>query len=117
MSCGLPHTAKTALRGPPALSAPIISASVCLLFDILLPLSFVRNHTRTCSECGEQVSLLLTRKFAQLSHQLRLVMRNLFLLADGAGGPPFIALTFFFSHNGTRVPHPCAFCKGGRRCC
>ncbi len=31
-------------RGPPA-----------LLFDIPLPLSFVRNHTRTCSECGEQV--------------------------------------------------------------
>src|SRR5215469_13261864 len=36
-------------------SAPIICASVCLLFDIPLPLSFVRNHTRTCSESGEQL--------------------------------------------------------------
>jgi hypothetical protein len=29
---------------------------VCLLFDIPLPLSFVRDHTRTCSENGEQVN-------------------------------------------------------------
>jgi hypothetical protein len=35
--------------------APIISASVCLRFDILLPLSFVRNRTRTCSESGEDI--------------------------------------------------------------
>jgi len=27
-----------------------------LLFDIPLPLSSVRNHTRTCAEIGEQVS-------------------------------------------------------------
>ena len=36
-------------------SAPIICASVCLLFDIFLP-PFVRNHTRTCSEIREQVN-------------------------------------------------------------
>jgi hypothetical protein len=36
--------------------APIICASVCLLFDIPLPFAFVRNHTRTCSESGEQVN-------------------------------------------------------------
>ena len=29
---------------------------MCLLFDIPLPLSFVRNHTRTCAENGEQVT-------------------------------------------------------------
>jgi len=33
----------------------IIADSVCLLFDIPLPLSFVRNHTWTCAESGEQV--------------------------------------------------------------
>jgi len=33
---------------------------VCLLFDIPLPLSFVRNHTRTCSEIGEQVKSALS---------------------------------------------------------
>jgi hypothetical protein len=37
-------------------SAPIISASVCLLFDIPLPLSFVRNHTQLRSETGDQVT-------------------------------------------------------------
>jgi hypothetical protein len=35
---------------------------VCLLFDIPLPLSFVRNHTRTCSENGEQVTITDYRK-------------------------------------------------------
>jgi hypothetical protein len=40
---------------PSCFSAPIICASVPLIFDIPLPLSFVRNHTRTYSEIGEQV--------------------------------------------------------------
>jgi RHS repeat-associated protein len=35
----------------------MIWASVCLLTDMLVPLSFVRNHTRTCSENGEQVNV------------------------------------------------------------
>jgi len=30
---------------------------VCLLFDIPLPLSFVRNHTQLRSERGDQVKL------------------------------------------------------------
>ena len=30
---------------------------VCLLFDIFLPLSFARNHIRTCSESREQISM------------------------------------------------------------
>jgi hypothetical protein len=64
-TCGSVHLtcswtlSKTVLFGrlpSTCLSAPIICASVCLLFDILLPLSFVRNHTRTCSESGDQVS-------------------------------------------------------------
>jgi hypothetical protein len=36
-------------------SAPIICASVCLLFDIPLPLSFVRNHNQIRAETGDQV--------------------------------------------------------------
>jgi hypothetical protein len=31
-----------------------------------------------------------------------------------AGGPP---LTIFARHPHRGVPHPCVFCKGGRRCC
>ena len=34
---------------------------MCLLFDILLPISFVRNHTWTCLESGEQVTSDCTR--------------------------------------------------------
>ena len=37
-------------------SAPIICASVCLLLDMLLPLSFAENHTQLCSERGDQVN-------------------------------------------------------------
>ena len=37
-------------------NAAIISASVRLPFDIPLPLSFVRNHTRTSSKSGEHVN-------------------------------------------------------------
>src|ERR1700674_2994630 len=36
-------------------SAPIICASVCLLFDILSSPSFRTNHTQLCAETGEQV--------------------------------------------------------------
>jgi hypothetical protein len=36
-----------------------LAPTVCLLFDISLPLSLVRNHSRFCSEGGDQVSGLL----------------------------------------------------------
>jgi len=38
------------------------------------------------------------------------------LIVGQAGGPPFLNALFFLSHSETRVPHPCAFCKGGPRC-
>ncbi|MFY9660896.1 MAG: hypothetical protein WAJ97_09760, partial [Terriglobales bacterium] len=34
-------------------------------------------------------------------------------LAISAGGPPFAPSSFVFPNNEMRVPHPCAFCKGG----
>ncbi len=37
-------------------SAPIIWASVCLLFDILSSPFFRTNHSQVCAETGEQVS-------------------------------------------------------------
>jgi hypothetical protein len=33
------------------------------------------------------------------------------------GWPSLPHALFFFSQNEMRVPHPCVFCKGGRRCC
>jgi hypothetical protein len=33
----------------------MISASVCLVLDMLLPLFKVRNHTQFCADLGEQV--------------------------------------------------------------
>jgi hypothetical protein len=38
-------------------NAPIICASVCLLFDILPPLSFVRNHTQLRAERRDRVKV------------------------------------------------------------
>ena len=35
----------------------MISASVCLVLDMLLPLSELRNHTQFCADLGEQVKL------------------------------------------------------------
>jgi hypothetical protein len=34
----------------------MISASVCLVLDMLLPLSKLQNHTQFCADLGEQVS-------------------------------------------------------------
>jgi len=33
------------------------------------------------------------------------------------GWPTLLHALFYLSHNETWVPHPCAFCKGGPRCC
>jgi hypothetical protein len=33
----------------------MISASVCLVLDMLLPLSKLQNHTQFCADLGEQV--------------------------------------------------------------
>ena len=39
----------------------MISASVCLALDMILPLSEVRNHTQFCADLGEQVNTVTTQ--------------------------------------------------------
>src|SRR5208283_3758113 len=49
-------------------SAPIICASVCLLFDIPRSPFFRTNHTQLCAETGEQVTL--ANSFAVFAHTI-----------------------------------------------
>src|SRR5712675_575432 len=44
------------------LPVPAISASVCLVLDMLLPLSNLQNHTQFCADLGEQVTHSCARK-------------------------------------------------------
>jgi hypothetical protein len=53
------------------LTAPIICASVCLLFVMPVPLPFAENHTQLCSERGDQVSpaqsIVFTRERSRIT--------------------------------------------------
>ena len=71
--------------GSTCFSAPIICASVCLLFDILSSPFFRTNHTQLCAETGEQVSLMQDKTTIVIAHRLSTIRRAdcIFVVEDG----------------------------------